>query len=309
MPDIVYMLKNEAMPGLVLVGYISTRERLETHKKKLFTQEVPLPFSVYQAVEVDDGEEVVQKMRVTCGKFKPCKEREYYHLKPKVKQVFKQLTSRENRVPNQEGEAQGKRRKNWPGFKKLGIPMKAVLTYIHDRSITCTVCDNRHVRFREERMSVSKAGGKAGEETGYATSVSGTSCWEYEGKTLVDIWKTRKDQENDEDSSYPGADKAKRKRFTFDMIGLKPGAELHSTYDPRETCTVYDNKNVLFRGKVMSPSKAASIVAVEKGYSKTQGGPDRWKSGDRTLADIRKIVEPGGAGTLTFPDHSASRSK
>ena len=79
-------------------------------------------------------------------------------------------------------------------------------------------------------------------------------------------------------------DKAKTKAppFQFSMIGLKPDTELQSVFDEAITCIVKDNKDVVFRGEVVSLSAAALKVAHEKGYTWTKiGGPDYWKYNGR----------------------------
>ena len=53
MAEIVYVLKNEAMPGLVKIG--CTQGDLATRGRSLFQTGVPLPFEVFYACEEEDG--------------------------------------------------------------------------------------------------------------------------------------------------------------------------------------------------------------------------------------------------------------
>ena len=53
MPEIVYILTNEAMPDMVKIGITSTT--VEERMKSLQTTGVPLPFTCYYAAEVEDA--------------------------------------------------------------------------------------------------------------------------------------------------------------------------------------------------------------------------------------------------------------
>lgn len=53
MPDIVYILQNDSMPGLVKIG--RTSSNLEDRIRQLDTTGVPLPFRCFYAAEVKDG--------------------------------------------------------------------------------------------------------------------------------------------------------------------------------------------------------------------------------------------------------------
>lgn len=86
--------------------------------------------------------------------------------------------------------------------------------------------------------------------------------------------------------------RARRPNFTFDMIGLEPGAELHSVFDDEVTCMVSDQKTVVFRGQMMSLSQSALAVAHENGRQwKSLAGPDYWKFEDQTLTELRNQIE------------------
>ncbi len=54
MPEVIYVLTNEAMPGLVKIGL--TAESLESRLAQLSSATgVPLPFEVFFAAEVEDS--------------------------------------------------------------------------------------------------------------------------------------------------------------------------------------------------------------------------------------------------------------
>jgi hypothetical protein len=53
MQEIIYILTNEAMPDLVKIGY--TNNSLEERLKQLDRTNLPLPFEVYYACEVENA--------------------------------------------------------------------------------------------------------------------------------------------------------------------------------------------------------------------------------------------------------------
>ena len=79
--------------------------------------------------------------------------------------------------------------------------------------------------------------------------------------------------------------------FSFNMIRLKPGAKLYFSKDSKITCTVHNDKEVQFRGKIMSLSQAAKKALAEKDLIwKTAQGPAFWCYNGKKLVDIRKEI-------------------
>jgi len=86
--------------------------------------------------------------------------------------------------------------------------------------------------------------------------------------------------------------RARRPRFTFEMIRVSEGSELHSVFDDEITCVVAKDNTVFFRDEQMSLSQSALIVARETGRNwKTLAGPDYWKFEDETLTSLRNAEE------------------
>lgn len=82
--------------------------------------------------------------------------------------------------------------------------------------------------------------------------------------------------------------KSRKRNFTFSMIGLEPGTALVHTHDPEATCTVYDDRNVLFEGEVMSLSRSAGIVVQRQGLSPQVAGTAYWTYNGKRLWEIRE---------------------
>jgi T5orf172 domain len=98
--------------------------------------------------------------------------------------------------------------------------------------------------------------------------------------------------ETDEDQRALNRERDRRASFRFSMVGIQPGAQLHSVFDDDLTCTVVDDRQVNFRGKDQSLTAAALEVAREQGYKwQTIAGPQYWKFDGRTLSELREQSE------------------
>ena len=80
MTEIVYVLTNEAMPGLVKVG--ATTDDLATRVRALFGTGVPLPFEIFYACEVKDCWFVEKQMHDAFGDHRISKSREFFRIAP-----------------------------------------------------------------------------------------------------------------------------------------------------------------------------------------------------------------------------------
>lgn len=82
--------------------------------------------------------------------------------------------------------------------------------------------------------------------------------------------------------------KSRKRNFTFSMIGLEPGTVLIHTHDPEATCTVHDDRYVMFRDEVMSLSRSAGIVVQRQGLSPQVAGTAYWTYNGKRLWEIRE---------------------
>ena len=80
MTDIVYVLINEAMPGLVKIG--CTTDDLAARVRALFGTGVPLPFEIFYACEVSDCRLVERHMHDAFGDHRVSKSREFFRIAP-----------------------------------------------------------------------------------------------------------------------------------------------------------------------------------------------------------------------------------
>ncbi|HEX2655229.1 MAG TPA: GIY-YIG nuclease family protein, partial [Xanthobacteraceae bacterium] len=80
MAEIVYILINEAMPGLIKIG--RTNQDLAARIKGLYQTGVPLPFELFFACEVHSSADVEGKLHEAFGDHRVSKNREFFRLAP-----------------------------------------------------------------------------------------------------------------------------------------------------------------------------------------------------------------------------------
>jgi len=196
---IVYILTNEAMPGLIKIGRTDDGN-LETRIKQLDTTGVPLPFECFYAVKVDDAVAVEDKLHAGLDDVRVRKRREFFETTPEqakallsVAEVMggADVTPMGPIVADQadiEALEKAHNRRSRFNFPMLGIDPGELLQFKTDRSIECEVANESHVKFRDEVMSLSKAALIVLREKGRNWStVAGPAFWCYHGETLNDL--------------------------------------------------------------------------------------------------------------------------
>ena len=191
--NIVYVLTNQAMPGMIKVG-ITGSDTVETRMKSLDQTGVPLPFQCYYAAEVDDAQAVEKAVHAAFDDSRVRKGREFFEMDPNKAKIVIQLreindvTPRDEVVSSPDDTAALLKRKGKIGrfeFSKADVPVGAVLTFSRDEGQTATVVDDTSIRFRDHLTSLSNSAMEIMTELGYNwKSVDGTSFWLYEGQTI-----------------------------------------------------------------------------------------------------------------------------
>lgn len=80
MLGIVYVLVNQAMPGLIKIG--QTADNIETCMRQLDTSGVPLPFECSYAAEVNDANRVERALHEAFEDQRVRRNREFFELSP-----------------------------------------------------------------------------------------------------------------------------------------------------------------------------------------------------------------------------------
>lgn len=195
MVEIVYILTNESMPGLIKIG--RTNSDLATRIRGLYQTGVPLPFELFYACEVRDSASVESKLHDAFGDHRISKKREFFRLAAERARAALSLAEIrpialgdevfETREDKAEVELAKKRSRFQ--FSIIGIQPGTELCLYRQPNIVCTTVDDKNqVEFRGEITSLSDAALQAARELGYSwPAVSGPWEWSYKGKRLDEI--------------------------------------------------------------------------------------------------------------------------
>jgi len=192
MPDIIYVLTNEAMPGLVKIG--RTNGSVESRIRDLSSASgVPLPFECYFAAEVGDCGRLEMTLHQLFSESRLNPKREFFKVDPEKIVLaisigeFKEVIPGALEVDEEEQEALEKIKARRPRLRldALGIKPGDVLTSSRDDSITATVAEGGKVNYDGEVLSLSAAALKALHSLGYKTpAASGSDYWKFDGELL-----------------------------------------------------------------------------------------------------------------------------
>ncbi len=194
---IVYILTNQAMPGYVKVGL--TENDLTLRIKQLDTTSVPLPFECFYAARVEDCKLVERLLHDAFDDMRVRANREFFQIDPErvrsalMLAAIEEITPTQDEVIEEEGReaiAKVKRRKPTATFEMVGIEPGAVLYFIRDSNITCTVIDAKHVELNGEQGSLSRLTLSLLHDLGYDWSTcNGWAFWTYQGRKLGDYYQ------------------------------------------------------------------------------------------------------------------------
>ncbi len=192
MPNIIYVLTNEAMPGLVKIGL--TNDKVELRIAQLSTHSgVPLPFECYFAAEVNDCAKLEKTLHQLFSESRINPRREFFRIDPEKVVLaisigdFKEITPGVTEIDKEEQKALEKAKARRPPIRleALGIKPGDVLTCSRDETLTATVVDGGKVNFQGEIQSLSSAALKALHCLGYSTpAASGSQYWMFDGELL-----------------------------------------------------------------------------------------------------------------------------
>ena len=194
--DIVYVLTNEAMPGLVKIGKTS-QDRPETRVNQLYTTGVPVPFTIEYACRVVDAREVERVLHNAFDLQRINQNREFFEIEPRhVIGVLKLLSqedvtevvqSESSDVAEEDLKAAESLRRRRPSldFHVMDIPNGSILESTRTDD-TATVVNNKRVSFRDqESVSLTAA---TREMLNQDRDVRPVRFWTFNGKSLRDIY-------------------------------------------------------------------------------------------------------------------------
>ena len=199
---IVYLLVNDAMPGLVKIGKTS-RCDLEKRMKELFTTGVPLPFECAYAcrVKLSHMDELEKALHTAFAPNRVNDNREFFRIStsqvmPILKllhhfnegdataEVAAEIENDLNAVDKAAAMKAKSRRPNLD-FLAMGINKGDLLHFTSDDSITCEVASSRRVLFNEQERSLTSV---TTELIGSKWGVQPTPYWTFNGESLRDLY-------------------------------------------------------------------------------------------------------------------------
>jgi len=195
MPEIVYVLTNESMEGMVKIG---RTKNIEKRIKFLDNTSVPLPFQCFYAAEVKNAALVEGKLHRIFVDKRIRTNREFFRVDANQVREAIQLAEIKDVTPKadifvekSDVEALQKavvaeERRAKIRLTELGIPIGTDLTFARDPQIICKIVSEGRVEYEGQEMSPSAAALLAHRKLGYNwSSVNGNSYWKYEDETLA----------------------------------------------------------------------------------------------------------------------------
>lgn len=193
--QIVYVLTNPSMPGLVKIGFTAD-EDANRRIGQLYTTGVPVPFKLEFACRVPNAKEVETALHLAFGPHRINQNRAFFKIEPEqaiailkllhVQDATKEVAAQPSVVSQadeQAGEQLRKRRPNL-NFAEMGIPEGATLNSTLDESVA-TVIGPKKVMYQGEPTSLTAAT-KFILQVEYA--VNPGPFWTYNGKTISEIY-------------------------------------------------------------------------------------------------------------------------
>ena len=206
---VIYILTNPSFKEYVKIGYA---DDVENRLRQLNNSEcIPFAFRVYATYEVEDRltdiklhsliDQLNPNLRSIDNVNGKKRVREFYAMTPeeafsllqamaeihnctdKLKLV--QPTAAEKKDEAVAEEIEKTTRGEFFSFEKCHIPKGAVLEYIKDSFITCTVVDDRKIEYHGEIMYMTTL---AKMLTGKKTGIAGPIFFKYKGKNLQEYY-------------------------------------------------------------------------------------------------------------------------
>lgn len=196
--EIVYVLRNEAMPGLIKIG-ITQRADIESRMKELYSTGVPLPFECLWAGEFCDCRKIEKIVHNAFADMRVNQSREFFKLAPeRVTPLLEELcvkviTSQFDKIMNksvtkeEQEDLKSYKRKSRPplNFYEMGIPEGSILDFTKDKNIQVRVVAPKKVEHEGKQYSLTAL---TMELLQLPYSVQPTGYWSWQGKNLQNIY-------------------------------------------------------------------------------------------------------------------------
>ena len=207
---VIYILTNPSFPEYVKIGYA---DDVKVRLKKLNNSEcIPFAFRIYATYAVESRlsdkkvHNIIDKLNPSLrsiDNFEGKKRvREFYAMSPedayglleamaeihgcmdKLKKHKLSASEKKAEIIADEIETEHQEKAENFSFKKCQIPVGAVLEYVNDPSIKCTVIDERMIEYNGNKMYLT---GLAKQLLAKRTGIAGPRYFKYNGERLNDI--------------------------------------------------------------------------------------------------------------------------
>ncbi|MDR0320082.1 MAG: GIY-YIG nuclease family protein [Treponema sp.] len=191
----VYILTNDAMPGIIKIG-ITEMETIEERMKSLDNTSVPKPFRFHYAIETKKYKEIEKLMHNAFSKFRIRNNREFFEMDAESAVAALKISGAaeiklNNEMIDEKGtviEEESIPTKKIFTFSQVNIPINSELSFTRDENIKCKVVSNREVEYEGEIYSLSGLAKILLNGMGYNwKSVQGPMYFKYNDKTLYEI--------------------------------------------------------------------------------------------------------------------------
>ncbi len=185
MPEIIYILINEAMPGYIKIGRTNDINR---RIQDLDWTNIPLPFQCFYAARVKDVNFVEKQIHTAFADNRVRSNREFFKMNPERVVAIIKLVELENVTPKQNVESnpdiQDELEKIYTkrfNFESAKIPIGSELIFTRDQNVKAKVVSNGNIEINGEVKSLSRA---AQELLHVNYPVQGPIFWIFEDETL-----------------------------------------------------------------------------------------------------------------------------
>lgn len=193
--EIVYVLRNEAMPNLIKIGK-TKRKDLQARMSELYSTGVPFPFECLWAGEVTDCTKIENIIHNAFRHNRVNPKREFFNIEPdQVIPLLKELSVKEitstvdkaltKDVSKEEQNAAKQYHRPVLNFEEMGIPIGANLVYVKDANIIIKTISAKRVIFGHDEYSLTALTRKL---LDLPYNVAPCKYWTYESKNLQDIY-------------------------------------------------------------------------------------------------------------------------
>lgn len=198
----VYVFSNEAMPGILKIGFTKTSD-INQRLSQLYTTSVPVPFKCEYACKVTNCSEVETALHKAFNDKRINQEREFFMLdasqpiailqllekQQNIQDITEQVQSKnETEIQEVDREANKKLNARRPNlnFIEMGIPLNSVIDFANkDIKAQARVISEKTVRYENQDYSLSALTQKL---LDIDYPIGPTPLWSYNGKTLRDYY-------------------------------------------------------------------------------------------------------------------------